>query len=77
MLFLKLLVELLTVLPNSGTAEDSANNNKHYSYIRKEDQATLKIIVIHCRVVIKGKGFLRGKNEMHTINDEYNTPQQG
>ena len=52
MLFLKHLVELLSVLPNSGTAEDSANNNKHYSYIRKEDQATLKI-VIQFRVVPK------------------------
>jgi len=52
MLFLKLLVELLSVLPSSGTAEDSANNNKHYSYIRKEDQAALKI-VIHFRVVLK------------------------
>ena len=52
MLFLKLLVELLSVLPNSGTAEDSANYNKHYSYIRKEDQAALKI-VIHFKVVLK------------------------
>lgn len=52
MLFLKLLVELLSVLPNSGTAEDSANNKRHYSYITKEDQAALKI-VIHFRVVLK------------------------
>ena len=76
MLFLKLLVELLTVHPNSGTAEDSANSKKHYSYIRKEGQAALKI-VIHFRVVIKGKGFFGEKNEMHTKNDKYNTPQQG
>ena len=52
MLFLKLLVELLSVLPNSGTAEDSANNKRHYSYITKEDQAALKI-VIHFKVVLK------------------------
>lgn len=52
MLFLKLLVELLSVLPNSGTAEDSAYNKRHYSYITKEDQAALKI-VIHFRVVLK------------------------
>lgn len=52
MLFLKLLVELLSVLPNSGTAEDSANNKRHYSYITKEDQTALKI-VIHFRVVLK------------------------
>lgn len=52
MLFLKLLVELLSVLPNSGTAEDSANNKRHYSYITKEDQAALKI-VIQFRVVLK------------------------
>lgn len=52
MLFLKLLVELLSVLPNSGTAEDSANNKRHYSYITKEDQAALKI-AIHFKVVLK------------------------
>ena len=51
MLFLKLLVELLSVLPDSGTAEDSANNKRHYSYITKEDQAALKI-VIHFKVVL-------------------------
>lgn len=58
MLFLKLLVELLSVLPNSGTAEDSANNKRHYSYITKEDQAALKI-VIHFRVVLKILAILR------------------
>ena len=63
MLFLKHLVELLSVLPNSGTAEDSANNNKHYSYIRKEDQATLKI-VIQFRVVLKILAILRDRRSV-------------
>ena len=83
MLFLKLLVELLSVLPNSGTAEDSANNKRHYSYITKEDQAALKI-VIHFKVVLKILAILgdchsvrKKKKYMHAQNDEFNTPQQG
>lgn len=62
MLFLKLLVELLSVLPNSGTAEDSANNKRHYSYITKEDQAALKI-VIHFKVVLKIRGLSLSKKK--------------